>query len=89
MYDAGAPLIAIRENVARLEQQGRSLDEAIAVEPIAASDAEWGRIIIIITPAFWTQACDAPSRFFNSRHQLRSFRYRQRLLSKGTSRVCF
>jgi hypothetical protein len=88
MYDVCARLLfVIRENVARLEQQACSLVDAIAVKPIAASDAEWGRTII--TPAFLTQASGALPRFFNRRHELRSLRYRQRRFSKGTSGVCF
>jgi glyoxylase-like metal-dependent hydrolase (beta-lactamase superfamily II) len=46
-------LIAIRDNVARLKQQGRSLDEAIAARPTAAFDAKWGQFVI--TPAFFTR----------------------------------
>ena len=46
-------LVAIRENVAKLKQQGRSLDEAIAARPTAAFDAKWGQFVI--TPAFFTR----------------------------------
>jgi glyoxylase-like metal-dependent hydrolase (beta-lactamase superfamily II) len=46
-------LVAIRENVAKLKQQGRSLDEAIAARPTAAFDANWGQFVI--TPAFFTR----------------------------------
>jgi glyoxylase-like metal-dependent hydrolase (beta-lactamase superfamily II) len=46
-------LVAIRDNVARLKQQGRSLDEAIAAKPTAAFDATWGQFVI--KPAFFTR----------------------------------
>ena len=46
-------LVAIRENVAKLKQQGRSLDETIAAKPTAAFDAKWGQFLI--TPAFFTK----------------------------------
>src|SRR6185437_5001488 len=46
-------LVAIRENVAKLKQQGRSLDETIAAKPTAAFDAKWGQFVI--TPAFFTR----------------------------------
>jgi glyoxylase-like metal-dependent hydrolase (beta-lactamase superfamily II) len=46
-------LVAIRDNVARLKQQGRSLDEAIAAKPTAAFDAKWGQFVI--NPAFFTR----------------------------------
>jgi hypothetical protein len=46
-------LVAIHENVAKLKQQGRSLDEAIAAKPTAAFDAKWGQFVI--TPAFFTR----------------------------------
>ena len=36
-------LVAIRENVAKLRQQGRSLDETVAAKPTAAFDAKWGQ----------------------------------------------
>ena len=39
-------LVAIRENVAKLKQQGRSPDEAIAARPTAAFDAKWGQFVI-------------------------------------------
>jgi glyoxylase-like metal-dependent hydrolase (beta-lactamase superfamily II) len=44
---------AIRENVAKLKQQGRSLDETIAARPTAAFDAKWGQFVV--TPAFFTR----------------------------------
>lgn len=46
-------LVAIRENVAKLKWQGRSLDETVAAKPTAAFDAKWGQFII--TPAFFTK----------------------------------
>ena len=46
-------LVAIRENVAKLKQQGRSLDETIAAKPTAVFDANWGQSVI--TPAFFTR----------------------------------
>ncbi|MBV8664700.1 MAG: MBL fold metallo-hydrolase [Hyphomicrobiales bacterium] len=46
-------LIAIRDNVAKLKQQGHSLDEAITAKPTAAFDAKWGQFVI--TPAFFTR----------------------------------
>jgi glyoxylase-like metal-dependent hydrolase (beta-lactamase superfamily II) len=45
-------LVAIRDNVARLKKQGRSLDEIIAAKPTAAFDAKWGQFLI--TPAHFT-----------------------------------
>jgi glyoxylase-like metal-dependent hydrolase (beta-lactamase superfamily II) len=46
-------LVAIRENVAKLKQQGRSLDETVAAHPTAAFDAKWGQFVI--TPDFFTR----------------------------------
>jgi glyoxylase-like metal-dependent hydrolase (beta-lactamase superfamily II) len=46
-------LVAIHENVARLKQQGRSLEETIAAKPTAAFDAKWGQFVI--TPALFTR----------------------------------
>jgi glyoxylase-like metal-dependent hydrolase (beta-lactamase superfamily II) len=46
-------LVAIRTNVAKLKQQGRSLDETIAAKPTAAFDAKWGQFLI--TPVFFTK----------------------------------
>jgi glyoxylase-like metal-dependent hydrolase (beta-lactamase superfamily II) len=45
-------LVAIRDNVADLKKQGRSVDETIAAKPTAAFDAKWGQFVI--TPAFFT-----------------------------------
>ena len=44
-------LVAIRENVAKLKQQGKSIDEIIAAKPTAAYDAKWGNFVI--GPAFF------------------------------------
>ena len=46
-------LVTIRDNVANLKQQGRSLDETIAAKPTAAFDAKWGQFLI--TPALFTR----------------------------------
>jgi glyoxylase-like metal-dependent hydrolase (beta-lactamase superfamily II) len=46
-------LIAIRENVAKLKRQGRSLEETISAKPTASFDAKWGQFII--TPALFTR----------------------------------
>jgi hypothetical protein len=45
-------LVAIRENVAILKKQGKSLSETIAAKPTAAYDAKWGQFLI--TPAMFT-----------------------------------
>jgi hypothetical protein len=45
-------LVTIRENVAALKKQGRSLNETIAAKPTAAYDAKWGQFLI--TPAMFT-----------------------------------
>jgi glyoxylase-like metal-dependent hydrolase (beta-lactamase superfamily II) len=45
-------LVAIRENVAALKKQGRSLAEAIAAKPTTAFDSKWGNFLI--TPAAFT-----------------------------------
>jgi glyoxylase-like metal-dependent hydrolase (beta-lactamase superfamily II) len=45
-------LSTIREKVASLKKQGRSLDETIAAKPTAAFDARWGNFLI--TPATFT-----------------------------------
>ena len=47
-------LVAIRENVAALKKQGRSLQETIAAKPTAAYDAKWGQFLI--TPAHFTSS---------------------------------
>jgi glyoxylase-like metal-dependent hydrolase (beta-lactamase superfamily II) len=46
-------LVAIRENVAKLKKEGRSLAETIAAKPTAAYDAKWGQFLM--TPAIFTQ----------------------------------
>lgn len=46
-------LAKIRDNVANLKRQGRSLDETIAARPTSAFDDKWGRFVI--TPAFFTR----------------------------------
>ena len=46
-------LVAIHENVSKLKQQGRSLDDTIAAKPTADYDAKWGQFVI--TPAFFTK----------------------------------
>jgi glyoxylase-like metal-dependent hydrolase (beta-lactamase superfamily II) len=46
-------LVAIRDNVARLKQQGRTRDEAVAAKPTAAFDAIWGQFVI--DPGFFTR----------------------------------
>jgi glyoxylase-like metal-dependent hydrolase (beta-lactamase superfamily II) len=39
-------LVAIRENVATLKRQGRTLNDIIAARPTAAFDAKWGQFVI-------------------------------------------
>lgn len=39
-------LVAIREKVAELKKQGKSLDEAVAAKPTADFDAKWGGFVI-------------------------------------------
>jgi glyoxylase-like metal-dependent hydrolase (beta-lactamase superfamily II) len=46
-------LAAIRDNVAKLKQQGKSRDEAVAAKPTAAFDAKWGQFVI--DPGFFTR----------------------------------
>jgi glyoxylase-like metal-dependent hydrolase (beta-lactamase superfamily II) len=45
-------LVAIRENVAALKKQGRSLNETIAAKPTSIYDAKWGNFLV--TPAMFT-----------------------------------
>jgi len=45
-------LVAIREKVAALKKQGRSLEETIAAKPTAAYDSKWGQFLI--TPSIFT-----------------------------------
>ena len=46
-------LVAIRNNVATLKKQGKSLSETVAAKPTAAYDAKYGNFLI--TPAFFTE----------------------------------
>jgi glyoxylase-like metal-dependent hydrolase (beta-lactamase superfamily II) len=46
-------LVAIRENVAELKKQGRSVAETIAAKPTAVYDAKWGQFLM--TPTIFTQ----------------------------------
>lgn len=46
-------LVSIRDNVARLKRQGKTLDEVLAAKPTAAFDAKWGGFVI--DPAFFTR----------------------------------
>ncbi|WP_262300074.1 MBL fold metallo-hydrolase [Microvirga sesbaniae] len=46
-------LVDIREKVAALKKQGRSLDEAIAARPTAGYDAEWGQFAV--NPTLFTK----------------------------------
>ena len=46
-------LVAVRDNVAKLKQQGRSKDETVAAKPTAAFDAKWGQFVI--DPGFFTR----------------------------------
>jgi glyoxylase-like metal-dependent hydrolase (beta-lactamase superfamily II) len=39
-------LVAVRDNVAALKRQGKSVDEVIAAKPSAAFDDKWGRFVI-------------------------------------------
>ena len=45
-------LVAIRDNVAALKRQGKTLEQTIAAHPTAAFDAKWGQAII--SPALFT-----------------------------------
>jgi hypothetical protein len=38
-------LVTVRNNVATLKQEGKSLDEIIAARPTAAFDAKWGKFV--------------------------------------------
>ncbi len=46
-------LVAIRENVAALKKQGRSVDEAVAARPTTKYDEKWGQFLT--TPASFTR----------------------------------
>ena len=39
-------LVSVRERVARLKKQGKSIDEAVAAKPTAEFDAKWGNFVI-------------------------------------------
>ena len=39
-------LVAVRENVAKLKQQGKSQAETVDAKPTAAFDAKWGEFVI-------------------------------------------
>jgi len=44
--------VSIRDNVAALKKQGRSLNETIAAKATVVYDAKWGQFLI--TPAYFT-----------------------------------
>ncbi|MBY0504473.1 MAG: MBL fold metallo-hydrolase [Bryobacteraceae bacterium] len=46
-------LVGIRENVAKLKREGRSLNETLAAKPTSSYDAKWGQFLI--TPAMFTE----------------------------------
>ena len=46
-------LVGIRENVAALKKQGKSLEDTVAAKPTSAYDAKWGGFVI--DPAFFTK----------------------------------
>lgn len=46
-------LVAIRDEVAALKSQGRTLDETVAAKPTAAYDAKWGQFAV--SPALFTK----------------------------------
>ena len=46
-------LVAIRDNVAALKQEGRSRDEIVAAKPTAAFDAKWGNFVV--DPGYFTR----------------------------------
>jgi glyoxylase-like metal-dependent hydrolase (beta-lactamase superfamily II) len=46
-------LVAIHDNVAKLKQRGRTLEETIAAKPSAAFDEKWGQFVI--TPDLFTK----------------------------------
>jgi len=46
-------LVTVRDNVARMKSEGRSLAEVIASKPTAPYDDKWGKGVI--TPGFFTQ----------------------------------
>jgi glyoxylase-like metal-dependent hydrolase (beta-lactamase superfamily II) len=46
-------LVGVRENVAALKKQGKSLEDTVAAKPTAAYDAKWGQFVIY--PALFTK----------------------------------
>jgi glyoxylase-like metal-dependent hydrolase (beta-lactamase superfamily II) len=46
-------LVTVRDAVGRLKQQGKTLQQTIAVKPSAAYDAKWGQFVI--SPALFTK----------------------------------
>ena len=46
MIDFRDMLVTVRDKVAALKSQGKSLEEIIAAEPAAAFDDKWGRFVI-------------------------------------------
>ncbi len=46
-------LVAIRDKVAALKKQGRTLDETVRAKPTSLHDAKWGRFAV--TPALFTK----------------------------------
>jgi glyoxylase-like metal-dependent hydrolase (beta-lactamase superfamily II) len=46
-------LVAIRDNVAKLKKQGKTLAETVAARPTASFDAKWGQFVI--DPGFFTK----------------------------------
>jgi glyoxylase-like metal-dependent hydrolase (beta-lactamase superfamily II) len=53
LKDYSDMLTAIRENIADLKKQGRSLEDIIAAKPTSRFDAKWGQFVI--GPAFFTK----------------------------------
>ena len=46
-------LVSVRDNVAKLKADGRSIDEIVAASPSRPFDAKWGQFVI--SPAFFTK----------------------------------
>jgi hypothetical protein len=46
-------LVAVREKIARLKKQGKSIDETVAAKPTAEFDAKWGNFVI--SPELFTR----------------------------------
>ena len=46
-------LVDVRDKVAALKKEGRTLDETVAAKPTAAHDAKWGQFVI--DPPFFTK----------------------------------